>query len=242
MIIKVDYREKSFIQKYEELFNNDHTITTISFQTTNLDLGDIHICDDNNNIILIFERKTVNDLMSSIKDGRYKEQSYRLNSLDIHNHSIIYIIEGTVYNGNIHNNIPTLYSAMCSLQVYKGFSIFKTNNVRETIEYIYFYACKLHKEGNKPLFYSGEICNNTSKTPVGRSATEGWPSWGPSRQRDAGVTLRQGWCARLPYLRALPGETDIEIELSVLRTPRKHHYPPTPMPAPLTSSERYIKA
>ena len=46
MIIKVDYRENSFIQKYEELFNNEHTISTISFQTTNLDLGDIHICDN----------------------------------------------------------------------------------------------------------------------------------------------------------------------------------------------------
>lgn len=166
MIIKVDYREKSFIQKYEDLFNNESTISTVTFQTSNLDLGDIHICDDNDNIILIFERKTVNDLMSSIKDGRYKEQSYRLNSLDIHNHSIIYVIEGTVSNGNIHNNIPTLYSSMCSLQLYKGFSIFKTNTVKETVEYIYFYACKLQKEGNKPLFYSGEICNNTSYVDV----------------------------------------------------------------------------
>jgi len=164
MIIKVDYREKTFIQKYEELFSN--ISNNISFQTSNLDLGDIHICDDDDNIILIFERKTVNDLMSSIKDGRYKEQSYRLNALDTHNHSIIYIIEGTMYNGNSHNNVPTMYSALCSIQLYKGFSIYKTNNIRETVEYIYFYACKLNKEGKKPFFYSGEVCNNVNYIDV----------------------------------------------------------------------------
>lgn len=164
MIIYVDYRERAFIQKYEECFSN--VTNLVSFQTCNLDLGDIHICDDNENIRVIFERKTANDLMSSIKDGRYKEQSYRLNSLDTHNHSIIYIIEGAMYNGNSHNIVPTMYSALCSLQLYKGFSIFKTNNIRETVEYVHFYACKIGKEENKPFFYSGEICNNVNYVDV----------------------------------------------------------------------------
>ena len=37
---------------------------------------------------LVIERKSINDLLSSIKDGRYAEQSYRLNGLPNHNHNI----------------------------------------------------------------------------------------------------------------------------------------------------------
>ena len=48
----------------------------ISIQKEQLELGDIHIIF--NEITYIYERKTVNDLLSSIKDGRYKEQKNRL--------------------------------------------------------------------------------------------------------------------------------------------------------------------
>jgi len=45
--------------------------------------------------ILLFERKSFSDLLSSIKDGRYEEQSYRLlNSGEFPPHSIFYLIEG----------------------------------------------------------------------------------------------------------------------------------------------------
>ena len=45
---------------------------------------------------LIIERKSISDLLSSIKDGRYEEQSYRLNGSQTHNHNIIYLIEGGI--------------------------------------------------------------------------------------------------------------------------------------------------
>ena len=65
--------------------------------------------------------------MSSIKDGRYKEQSYRLNACDIHNHNIIYLIEGITsgfgYIPDSRVNINTIYSSMCGLLCYKGFSL-----------------------------------------------------------------------------------------------------------------------
>ena len=49
-----------------------------SVSLENLEIGDIIIKNDNNKTILIFERKSLSDLISSIKDGRYKEQSFRL--------------------------------------------------------------------------------------------------------------------------------------------------------------------
>ena len=44
--------------------------------------------------LLIIERKSLNDLASSIKDGRYAEQSFRLSNIEHHNHNIVYLIEG----------------------------------------------------------------------------------------------------------------------------------------------------
>ena len=54
-----------------------------NFKLCNLDIGDYQILDDNDNIILIFERKSLNDLISSIKDGRYNEQSFRLSECNL---------------------------------------------------------------------------------------------------------------------------------------------------------------
>ena len=62
----------------------------------NLDIGDFIIKNDNDEIVLIFERKSLNDLIASIKDGRYAEQSFRLSQMSLNNHHIYYVIEGTL--------------------------------------------------------------------------------------------------------------------------------------------------
>ena len=53
-------------------------------------LGDVIITNDKDEEVLIIERKTLRDLAASIKDGRYLEQSFRLNNCNCHNHHIIY--------------------------------------------------------------------------------------------------------------------------------------------------------
>ena len=57
-----------------------------------LHIGDVVFEDDSGKPIIIFERKTLMDLAASIKDGRYNEQSFRLDKEPAHNHNIIYII------------------------------------------------------------------------------------------------------------------------------------------------------
>ena len=66
-----------------------------------LPLGDLILHDPNlgqGRDIVIFERKTLNDLAASIRDGRYKEQSFRLietaAATGFNTHHIVYIIEG----------------------------------------------------------------------------------------------------------------------------------------------------
>ena len=99
MIIKVDIREGELIKIITQLVNTIPSFKELQIITENLPLGDI-IITDNVNEKLIIERKTIKDLFASIKDGRYEEQSYRLNGLNHHNHNIIYLIEGDVNNLN----------------------------------------------------------------------------------------------------------------------------------------------
>lgn len=145
MRFEVDIRENALIQEIEkdEIFKSKMT-------KKQLDLGDIIIYDDNNNIKLLIERKTPSDLISSIKDGRYNEQSIRLTSLDVHNHNIIYLIEGNYMH---HRECNIILSAMFSIMYFKGFSIWQSINVKTTKELIYKFMNKLDKEKGKPSFY-----------------------------------------------------------------------------------------
>lgn len=149
------------------------TTTTHEIKSERLPLGDIIIHDPSQQKdIVLFERKSLNDLAASIQDGRYKEQSFRLTqSTDFHNHNIIYIIEGDIarYNAK-HTRISksALQSAMVSLLYYKGFSVIRTMNVGETAEFILHFADKVMKEralGPAIPAYSNTLpCDDESST------------------------------------------------------------------------------
>lgn len=102
-------------------------------------------------IYVLFERKTLYDLAASIKDGRYKEQSFRLENTILHNHDIVYIIEGDLSRyderrGGI--NKTAIQSAMVSLLYYKGFSVYRTMNTDETAAFIMSFADKIESNGS----------------------------------------------------------------------------------------------
>tara|TARA_Y100000389_G_scaffold54115_1_gene50009 strand:+ start:775 stop:1689 length:915 start_codon:yes stop_codon:yes gene_type:complete len=167
IIIKVDYREKSLI-KLLKLFKEDYEYKNVEIIVENLPLGDVTISKKHNaktrepgsnkeiEELIIFERKTLNDLASSIRDGRYAEQSYRLNKIDQPNHNIVYIVEGDVqFWGNRYTNIKpqTLYVTMFCINFFKGFSLFKSKNERETAEYLLRISDKLNRETKKQGYY-----------------------------------------------------------------------------------------
>jgi ERCC4-type nuclease len=123
----------------------------------NLPLGDAILCKNEVEKVII-ERKSLRDLAASIKDGRYEEQSYRLNGLPIHNHNIVYLVEGDVNKFNVFKDRMeklTLYSAMVSLNFYKGFSVNRSFNVEESALIICNMAHKIGKceADGKSMFY-----------------------------------------------------------------------------------------
>jgi ERCC4-type nuclease len=132
MFIKVDYREHELLTKINLLISSNPSFKEIQVKTENLDLGDI-IISNNDEDLLIIERKSISDLISSIKDGRYEEQSFRLDGLTHHKHNIIYLIEGDINKINKFqdNNVDKLmvYSAILSLNYYKGFSVLRTLSI-----------------------------------------------------------------------------------------------------------------
>lgn len=118
-------------------------------ELNNLDIGDFVIKTDADETVMIFERKSLSDLVASIKDGRYTEQSFRLSECPINNHNIYYIIEGNIMS--FCNKKPDqiqkmIYSSMLSLSYKKGFSLLHTCGVVETCEFIIRFMTKLESE------------------------------------------------------------------------------------------------
>ena len=164
MLIKVDNREQDLLKQIQNLVLFIPAFKQLKVETAALPLGDIIIYDDNDEKLII-ERKCLNDLLASIKDGRYEEQSYRLNGLNHPNHNIYYLIEGDVNKANRFkdNNIEklTLYSAMFSLNYYKGFSVMRTLSMEETAIFICNTASKLSKSDKKAYYENKPIVTNT---------------------------------------------------------------------------------
>ena len=168
MILKVDIREHDLISNIKGIILNKLAYRDIEVKIEALPLGDIIISDENLKDLLIIERKSVTDLLSSIKDGRYEEQSHRLNGSSFHNHNIIYLIEGDIQKVNRFKDIQpdktTFYSSLFSLNYYKGFSVLRTTSIEETALFLCNTAYKLRKgiEEKRVPFYKNflEESNN----------------------------------------------------------------------------------
>lgn len=137
-----------------------------------LALGDILLKeiyeDGTEKTIIIIERKTFNDLIASVKDGRYDEQSHRLiHASEIPLHNVIYLLEGMI--SQIHEkNKKLVYSCITSLNFFKGFSVFRTCNIRESTDWILGMTSKIQKEvlkqkKEKPV--SQESLNTSEEIP-----------------------------------------------------------------------------
>lgn len=162
MIIKVDCREKKLLECMEK-----YQIENMKVEKTNLHLGDVIICNEENKECIIIERKTLRDLGSSILDGRYLEQSFRLKECSCQ--KIYYFIEGDIETFKESHGVTKkmLRSAIFSLSYYKGFSALRTKNIEETAEFI-FSACKkiMNDKGEKIPKNYADVVKRTKKNNI----------------------------------------------------------------------------
>lgn len=114
----------------------------IDYEVRRLSVGDfLWICKDidtnlGNELVLpyIVERKRMDDLASSIKDGRFHEQKFRLNASGLAN--IIYLIESRGTNSHLGLPIQNLLQAVTNTQIHSSFSIKFTESHSDTLLYL----------------------------------------------------------------------------------------------------------
>lgn len=166
MIIEIDCRENGLI-KLLNLYKTCDDLKDINIIEKQLPLGDIIIKNNDDVELLIIERKSTQDLIASIKDGRYKEQSQRLSATTLHNHNIIYLIEGNLLNvEDKWKNV--VYGVVFSLNYYQGFSVWNTLDNLNSAKYIIDITNKLQKNLSRTPFYNsdGAVENNQPYVPT----------------------------------------------------------------------------
>jgi ERCC4-type nuclease len=141
MKVIIDERETALYNKCVEL----NTFATVQLSKQVLPIGDILFkTDDDTKTLCIIERKSLADLLASIKDGRYEEQSYRLsNNGECSLHNVIYVIEGIMSTLRTPMEKRLVFSSIASLNYFKGFSVLRSSSVSETAELLLFSADKI---------------------------------------------------------------------------------------------------
>jgi ERCC4-type nuclease len=154
----LDNREHGLIELLKE-----ESIGNFDFEIAQLPLGDIVIKSvEDDQTIIIFERKTCTDLLSSINDGRYRDQKTRL----IANYSldqICYIIEANISNSldkYRKNGKKIVIGALVNKLFRDKIKILRTSTINETCDFI-LNICK--KINSNPEFFI-KSSNDLQKT------------------------------------------------------------------------------
>jgi crossover junction endonuclease MUS81 len=145
----IDSREKNLLKIINDR-DLDIYKDNIIIHNKQLDIGDIQIILDNN--LFIFERKTINDLLASINDGRYREQKARLKSSNAR--SITYIIEGDNITSSKNKNQKKLTSVYYNSIYRDGINVLFMKDVHDTATFLLLLSTKMI---DKPENYLGNI-------------------------------------------------------------------------------------
>jgi ERCC4-type nuclease len=183
MRLIIDIREHDLIEKLRQIISANPNYVTI--ETEALPIGDILVKTDEGKDVLIVERKSLQDLLASIKDGRYEEQSHRLkHASGFASHNVVYLIEGMFSTLRTPLEKKLVMSTMTSLYYFKGFAVLRTSGLQESAELLIHMADKIDRnfmkgvlpwylevpapssvEASVPPLASGEPLANTFVTP-----------------------------------------------------------------------------
>lgn len=206
--ILVDTREKQLISELN--------VVKCDFTIQQLDVGDVQIKNEYSCVVI--ERKTITDMLSSIKDGRYKEQKTRLMSC---NNICMYIVEhdtilckdkrlsGAYINTMLRDRIPICFTNGVCETVSLITSIFlkmvdKPNRfVQDTLQT---YANYLQPKARKISNITPDVCfvNQLSQIPRISTKTAQKIAEHHPNMRDLILTLN-GWENPQAYLETFDG-------------------------------------
>ena len=172
-----DNREHKLIEKFQ-----DNKIDNFTIKIEALKVGDIVIkYTDSDKVILIFERKTCSDLLSSINDGRYREQKARLCAHYSLN-QICYLIESSIDN-NLNkyrkNGAQIVVGALVNKMFRDNIKILRTESIDETQRFLLNICKKVNT--NLEFFQKNEILvSSATTTPATATPATATPAPAPS--------------------------------------------------------------
>ncbi|EEU47749.1 uncharacterized protein NECHADRAFT_30846 [Fusarium vanettenii 77-13-4] len=170
----------------------------------------------------IVERKRLDDLIGSIKDGRFHEQKFRLKRSGVK--KVIYIIEEiTVDPASIQRYEEAVRSAIASTQVVNGYFVKKTAKMDDTIRYLARMTKMLKRTyESKPLnVIPTRVLTSQNYMPLlshlrESAPSSGWyityPAFSSLASKSESMTLRDVFLKMLMTTRGVTGERALEIQ------------------------------
>jgi len=140
MKIIIDNRENELIHHIQLRISQ---YSFLELEVAQLSLGDLEI-RHNEELLYVWERKTFTDLLASIKDGRYAEQSFRLQNV-YESSQIIYLIEG-IMNQLSPQDRKIAISAMTTLSLHKNYHLWRSVHVSDSADMILNVCEKINRE------------------------------------------------------------------------------------------------
>lgn len=170
----------------------------------------------------IVERKRLDDLIGSIKDGRFHEQKFRLRRSGVA--KVIYIIEEISMDPASYDRYhEAVQSAIASTQVVNGYFIKRTAKMDDTIKYLARMTTMLKKNyERKPLNiiptkvitaqnYIQLLSQLREKEPS-KGCYITYPAFASMASKSEMMTLRDVFLKMLMTTRGLTGERALEIQ------------------------------
>lgn len=176
----------------------------------------------------IVERKRLDDLIGSIKDGRFHEQKFRLKRSGVKH--VTYIIEEISLDQTYFSRYQeAVESAIASTQVVNGFSVKKTQKMDDTIRYLARMTEILQKKyESRPLrVIPNRVLTAQNYLPLLKHlrATEpgtdyyiSYPAFASLASKSELLTLRDLYLKMLMCSRGVTGEKAMEIQ-KIWKTP-----------------------
>ncbi|TDZ65892.1 Crossover junction endonuclease MUS81 [Colletotrichum trifolii] len=170
----------------------------------------------------IVERKRLDDLVSSVKDGRFHEQKFRLRKSGVKN--VVYVVEEISMDSQYYQKVEEMIqSSIASTQVVNGYFLKRTQKMDDTIGYLArmtFLLKKMYER--KPLSvipttvltaknYLPLLQNLREKEPTtGYYIT--YPAFASLASKSEMTTLRDVYLKMLMTTRGITGEKALEIQ------------------------------
>ncbi|XP_038214248.1 crossover junction endonuclease MUS81 [Zerene cesonia] len=158
----------------------------------------------------IVERKRMDDLGASIKDGRFHEQKFRLRKCGLDH--VIYLIESYDKNKHVGLPLPTLLQALANTRIQDAFKVYATDSLVKTNRFLAMMTKRLEDE------YKGKFLQGSS-TDVANGMLMTFEYFNKSSIKSKVLTVTEMFIKMLLQLKGMSVEKALAIT-NVYKTPK----------------------